>query len=253
MTTYDLTGRVALVTGGNGGIGLGIGEALARAGADIAIWGRNEDKNAAALDVLRATGRRAEGWVCDVAVEDQVVGRFADTVDAMGQVDIVVANAGMGRAGPIHTMPLEQWRSVLAVNLDGTFLTLREAARHMIERGEGGSLIATGSVSAIHGAPGNEAYSASKAAIGALIRGMAVELARHRIRANVLMPGWTETDMTAPLQGWEKFVESTTSRTPVRRWGLPADMGAVAVFLADPTLTFHTGDTIAVDGGYSIF
>src|SRR5690606_1960988 len=101
------------------------------------------------------------------------------------------------------------------------FLTLREAARHMIERGEGGALVATGSVSAKHGAPGNEAYSASKAAIGALVRGMAIELARHKIRANVLMPGWTETDMTAPLLGWDTFVDNTTRRTPVRRWGTP--------------------------------
>jgi NAD(P)-dependent dehydrogenase (short-subunit alcohol dehydrogenase family) len=139
------------------------------------------------------------------------------------------------------------------VNVDGTFLTLREAAAHMIERGEGGSLIAVGSVSAIHGAPANQAYSSSKAAIGSLVRGMAVELARHHIRCNVLMPGWTETEMTAPLLAWDTFVENTTKRTPARRWGLPDDMGRVAVFLADPTLDFHTGDTVVVDGGYSIF
>lgn len=250
---FDLTGRVALITGGNGGIGLGIAETLAGAGAEVGIWGRNEVKNRAALDQLRTTGQRAEAWSCDVADETQVVDRFAEAVDTFGKVDIVVANAGMGLAGPIHTMSLEQWRAVMAVNLDGVFLTLREAARHMIERAEGGSLVAVSSVSAIHGAPANEAYAASKAGIGALVRGMAVELARHRIRANVLMPGWTETDMTAPLKGWEKFVQNTTARTPVRRWGLPADMGAVAAFLADPTLVFHTGDTVVVDGGYSIF
>jgi NAD(P)-dependent dehydrogenase (short-subunit alcohol dehydrogenase family) len=141
----------------------------------------------------------------------------------------------------------------MAVNLDGAFLCFREAARHMIERGEGGSLIAVSSTSAIHGAPGNEAYSASKAGVCALVRGLAIELARHRIRCNTLLPGWTETDLTAPLRGWEKFMTNTTNRTPVRRWGTPADMGPAAVFLADPTNVFHTGDTVVVDGGYTIF
>jgi NAD(P)-dependent dehydrogenase (short-subunit alcohol dehydrogenase family) len=250
---YDLTGKVAVVTGGNGGIGLGIATALAGAGADLAIWGRNEDKNAAALESLAPTGRRAASFVCDVADEQQVVDAFAATVAELGKVDIMVANAGMGLPGPIHQLPLDQWRKVMSVNLDGAFLTLREAARHMIERGEGGALVAIGSVSALHGAPGNQAYSSSKAGLGSLVRGMAVELARHHIRANLLMPGWTETDMTAPLQGWDSFVQTTTKRTPARRWGLPSDMGAVAVFLADPSLDFHTGDTVVVDGGYSIF
>lgn len=242
-----------MITGGNGGIGLGIATALAEAGADVAIWGRNETKNATALESLGVTGRRTSSFVCDVADEQQVVDAFAGTVAELGKVDIMVANAGMGLPGPIHELPLDQWRKVMSVNLDGAFLTLREAARHMIERGEGGSLVGIGSVSAVQGAPGNQAYSSSKAGLGSLIRGMAVELARHRIRANLLMPGWTETDMTAPLLGWDKFVKATTQRTPARRWGLPSDMGAVALFLADPSLVFHTGDTVVVDGGYSIF
>lgn len=250
---YDLTGRVAVVTGGNGGIGLGIATALADAGADVCVWGRDEEKNAAALTELERRGRRARALVCDVTDEQQVIDTFATTVEDLGKVDVLVANAGMGRAHPIQDFPLETWRQVLAVNLDGTFLCFREAARHLIERGEGGSLIAVSSVSAVHGAPTNEAYAASKAGVGALVRGMAVELARHHVRCNVLMPGWTETDMTAPLRSWERFVENTTKRTPVRRWGLPSDMGQVAVFLADPDVEFHTGDTIVVDGGYTVF
>lgn len=250
---YDLSGKVAVITGGNGGIGLGIAQALAGAGADVAVWGRNEEKNTAALEALAPTGRQVSAASCDVAHEDQVLAAFAATLERHGKVDIMVANAGMGLPGPIHELPLAQWRKVMAVNLDGAFLTLREAARHMIERGDGGALVATGSVSAMHGAPGNEAYSSSKAALGALVRGMAVELARHRIRANLLMPGWTDSEMTAPLKGWDAFVETTTRRTPARRWGTPEDMGAAALFLCDPSLVFHTGDTVVVDGGYSIF
>jgi NAD(P)-dependent dehydrogenase (short-subunit alcohol dehydrogenase family) len=250
---YDLSGKVAVITGGNGGIGLGIARALAEAGADVAIWGRNEAKNAAAVDALTPTGRVVSSAVCDVAHEDQVSASFAATLERHGQVDVMIANAGLGLPGPIVDLPLERWRKVMAVNLDGAFLTLREAARHMIERGEGGALVATGSVSAMHGAPANQAYSSSKAALASLIRGMAVELARYRIRANVLMPGWTDSEMTAPLKGWETFVESTTKRTPARRWGTPEDMGAAALFLSDPSLVFHTGDTVVVDGGYSIF
>jgi NAD(P)-dependent dehydrogenase (short-subunit alcohol dehydrogenase family) len=188
-----------------------------------------------------------------VADEAQVEAAMSSTLERFGRVDIMVVNAGVSLPAPIHTLPLEQWRAVMAVNLDGAFLCLRAAAAHMIERGDGGSIIGIGSVSAIHGAPGNEAYSSSKAALGSLIRGMAVELARHKVRCNVLMPGWTETPMTAPLQGWQEFMESTTKRTPARRWGTPDDMGAAAVFLADPSLLFHTGDTVVVDGGYSVF
>lgn len=250
---FDLSGRVAVITGGNGGIGLGMARALAESGADIAVWGRNPDKNDAAVTELAALGRRAVGVLCDVSDEGQVDAAMAETLGAFGTVDILIANAGIGGGGPFVDQTLEGWRKVLSVNLDGTFLALRAAARHLVERGEGGALVAVSSTSAIHGAPANQAYSASKSAVGALMRGLAVELARYRIRANTLMPGWTETDMTAPLVGWQKFMDNTIARTPVRRWGVPDDMGAAAVFLSDPTLTFHTGDTIVVDGGYTVF
>lgn len=253
MSQFDLTGRAAVITGGNGGIGLGIARALAAAGAEIAIWGRNADKNAAAVDEIRSLGRRCESFVCDVSDPEQVDRAMEATLGAFGSIDSMFANAGIGGAVPFVDCTLEQWRQVLSVNLDGTFLCLQAAARHMIDRGNGGSLVAVSSTSAIHGAPGNEAYSASKAGVAALIRGLAIELARHGIRANTLLPGWTETDMTAPLQGWEKFMKNTIARTPVRRWGQPDEMGAVAVFLADPSLTFHTGDCVVVDGGYTVF
>jgi NAD(P)-dependent dehydrogenase (short-subunit alcohol dehydrogenase family) len=150
-------------------------------------------------------------------------------------------------------MTLAEWRRVTSVNLDGAFLTLREAARHMVERGEGGALVGVSSTSAIHGAPGMEHYAGSKAGLIAVMRGLAVELARFGIRCNSILPGWTETDMLRPMSVSEKFVQNTVGRTPVRRWGTPDDLGPAAVFLADPTATFHTGDTLVVDGGYTIF
>ena len=248
-----LTGHVAVVTGGNGGIGLGMASALAAAGADVAVWGRNEDKNAAAAAQLAAHGTEVLALRCDVADEEQVISAFAETVERLGKVDSLFANAGVGGYAPFTTMSLAEFRRVTSVNLDGAFLCLREAAAHMVERGEGGSLVGVSSVSAIHGAPGMEHYAASKAGLASMLRGMAVELARYRIRCNSLLPGWTDTDMIAPAAHNERFVANTVKRTPLRRWGTPEDMGRAAVFLADPANLFHTGDSVVVDGGYSIF
>jgi hypothetical protein len=250
----DLEGHVAVITGGNGGIGLGMAHGLAAAGAGVAVWGTNEEKNARAAKELAAHGRPVEAFRCDVRQEDQVVEAFAATVAAFGKVDSVFANAGTGgRNRPFVEMTLEEWRAVLAVNLDGAFLTLREGARHLIERGEGGSLVAVSSASAIHGAPRHQHYAASKTALLALIRSLAVELARYGIRCNALIPGWVETDLTERSRQNPKFLENTTYRTPVRRWGRPDDFAAVAAYLADPSLAFHTGDALVVDGGYTVF
>ena len=249
----DLSGRVAVVTGGNGGIGFGMAKALAAAGADVAIWGRDEAKNDAACAELEQTGRRVVALRCDVADEQHVRDATAETIRSLGKIDTMFANAGIGGYAPFVDMPLGEWRRVTSVNLDGAFLTLREAARHMVERGEGGSLVSVSSTSAIHGAPGMEHYAGSKAGLIAVMRGLAVELARFGIRCNTVLPGWTETDMLRPMATNEKFVQNTVSRTPVRRWGTPDDLGPAAVFLADPTATFHTGDTLVVDGGYTVY
>jgi NAD(P)-dependent dehydrogenase (short-subunit alcohol dehydrogenase family) len=190
---------------------------------------------------------------CDVSEEDQVVRAFAESVEAMGKVDSLFANAGISGWAPFVDMSLAEWRRVMAVNLEGAFLSLREATRHLVARGEGGSLVGVSSTSTLHGAPAQEHYASSKAAIGAMMRSLAVELARHRIRANTILPGWTESGLLVKDRAPEKFVEATVRRTPVRRWGVPADLGPAAVFLADPANLFHTGDSLVVDGGYTVF
>ena len=252
---FDLSGQVALVTGGNSGIGLGMAEALVAAGADVAIWGTNPDKNSAAVDKLESIpGGRATAFSCDVGDEEQVAAAFAATLEAFGKVDSCFANAGVpGPRVGFTNMSLGEWHRVLRVNLDGAFLTMRAAAAHMVDRGEGGSLVVTSSLASVEGQAGSQHYAASKAALNAMARGLAVELARHRIRANAILPGWIETPMTEPLTGWETFERKVISRVPLRRWGRPEDFGPMAVLLASPASEYLTGQTIVIDGGYSIF
>jgi NAD(P)-dependent dehydrogenase (short-subunit alcohol dehydrogenase family) len=252
---FDLCGKAALVTGGNSGIGFGMAEALAAAGADVCIWGTNEAKNAAAADRLRAHGGRVLALICDVGDERAVDRGFAEMLDAFGRVDVCFANAGVtGRqdAG-IVDMTTEEWRRVTRVNLDGAFFTLRAAGRHMVARPGGGSLVVTSSLAAISGAARNEHYAATKGGVIALMRGLAVELARYGVRANAILPGWIETAMTEPAFGRSRFVEKVSPRIPIRRWGRPEDFGGIAVYLASDASAYHTGDTFVIDGGYSIF
>jgi NAD(P)-dependent dehydrogenase (short-subunit alcohol dehydrogenase family) len=251
---FDLTGRVALVTGGNGGIGLGMADGLAAHGADVAIWGTNEEKNEAAAQHLARHGRKVLALRCDVGDQEQVEEAFAATVAGLGKVDSCFANAGVGGQAPSFLeMTAEEWRRVLRVNLDGAFFTLQAAVRHMVERGEGGSVVVMTSASASQGQQKGEHYGASKAGVVALVRAIAVEHARHGIRGNAILPGWVETDMTAPALGWDKFVANVMPRVPLRRWGRPDDFAGAAVYLASDASKWHTGDTIVVDGGYLIF
>lgn len=253
LSPSSLSGRVVLVTGGNGGIGLGLAHGCAQAGADVVIWGTNQSKLDDAASELAQHGGGVTARRVDVSDEPQVLAAFSAAVENSGRVDAVFANAGVSGGGRFIDQTLDEWRRVLAVNLEGVFLTLREGARHMIHRGDGGALVAVSSVSAIHGAPMAQPYAASKAAVIAVMRGLAVELARHGIRCNSIVPGWTETEMTEAGRQNDRFLENTTQRTPIRRWGVPDDFRSVAAFLADPTQMFHTGDEIVLDGGYTRF
>ena len=252
---FDLTGKVALVTGGNSGIGLGMARALAEAGADVAIWGTNAAKNAAARTALAGTGRRILALECDVGDEAAVEACFERTLAELGRVDGCFANAGIGggRATPFIEYSTETWRRVMRVNLDGAMFTFRAAARHMVARGGGGALVGTASLAAIEGAARNEHYAATKGGLVSMIKSLAVELARHGIRAHSILPGWIETDMTAKSIGNEKFSANVMPRIPMRRWGAGADFGGIAVYLMSDAATYHTGDSFVIDGGYSLF
>ncbi len=250
----NLSEKVFVITGGNGGIGLGLAEGIAEAGGSIAIWARNEEKNAHAVKILEGLGIEARSYVCDVSSEENVSATLASTVNDFGRVDGLFANAGRAGTGtPFVETSLEDWRKVTEVNLDGVFLCLREAAKQIISQGSGGSLVAVSSTSAIHGAAGNEAYGTAKTAVTGLVRALAVSLARFQIRVNCLLPGWTVTELASPAFENEYFREVTTKRTPVRRWANPSEFREVGAFLADPSQTFHTGQQVCVDGGYTIF
>jgi len=254
---FDLTGKVALITGGNGGIGLGMADALAQAGADLVIWGTNEAKNADAKKSLAAHGHRVVTRKVDVSKEAEVVDGMKAAVAEMGRVDCVVANAGIGGSSPLVEMTTELFRKIHAVNEEGVFWTFREAAKHMIERAKNGdangSLVVVASTAGIEGAARNSAYGASKGAVMSMARALAVELARYGIRVNSIAPGWIATDMTAGAQANKVFEEKVIPRIPARRWGQPEDFGGIAVYLASDASAYHTGEAFVIDGGYTKF
>lgn len=256
-TPFDLTGRTAVVTGGNGGIGYGMARALLASGAAVAIWGSNPDKTAkakAALAVECGDATRVHAFVADVGDESQVDGAFAASVAALGHVDACFANAGVSSKGVLLTdMSLEEFRRIQRINVDGVFLTFRAAARHMAERGRGGVLVATASTAAVEGAARNSHYGASKGAVTSFVRALAVELARHRIRVNSILPGWIVTDMTERSVNNPKFADAVLPRIPARRWGEIDDFGGIAVYLASDASAYHTGEQFVIDGGYTKF
>ncbi len=259
MSMFDLSKRVAVITGGNGGIGLGMAEALARHGCAISVWGRNAEKNAAAAASLAATGARVHTQVCDVSKRESAERAADATLEEFGRIDGCFANAGIGGGGRHAFVDRtdDDWRRMFAVNLDGVFHALQPILRHMIERAKKGDafgrIAATSSMASLFGTARNEHYAATKAGLNALMRALAVEHARYGITANAILPGWIDTDMTQGLQANEKFMSNVVPRIPMRRFGAPSDFGGIAVYLMSTASAYHTGDCIVIDGGYSSF
>jgi NAD(P)-dependent dehydrogenase (short-subunit alcohol dehydrogenase family) len=253
---FDLTGHVALVTGGNSGIGLGMANGLARAGAAVCIWGTNTQKNTTAGEQLAQHGTKVATMQVDVGDEDAVVSAMRTVVADFGAIDSCFANAavtGEWTNPPFVDSTLEQWHRTMRVNLDGAYLTLREAARQMIAQGTGGSLVATSTIATAFGAPREQAYAASKGGIEALMKSLAVELARYNIRANTLLPGWTMSPQTQRWADTPGVGDKILSRVPLRRWGQPDEWAGIAIYLAGSASSWHNGDTLRLDGGYAIY
>jgi NAD(P)-dependent dehydrogenase (short-subunit alcohol dehydrogenase family) len=254
---FDLTGKTALITGGNSGIGLGFAEGVAKHGANVCIWGTSTEKNAAALQSLRQYGTKVHAIQCDVGDEAAVDRSFAETLQKFGRIDACFANAGVGGGGPFAELTSEQWRKVLKVNLDGLFYTLRAAAKHMKERAErgdkGGRLIGTASLGALMGMSRHEAYAGSKGAVISIMQALAVEFARYGITANSVLPGHIATAMTEKNYANEKFHNAIMPRIPLRRWGDKSDFEGIAVYLMSDASAYHTGDSLLIDGGFFIF
>ena len=255
MELFDLNDHVAVVTGGNRGIGLGMATGLVRAGAQVCIWGTNKERNEQAeADLNRYGGKSALAMTVDVSDEDQVTSAMSEIVERFGRLDSCFANAGLPSPNTdLTATSLSDFRGITAVNLDGGFVTMREAARHMIALGHGGSIVATSSMTVRSGQARGYAYTASKGALVTMIQAMAVELARYKIRANALLPGWAETTLAGDVLNDETFKNKVMPRIPARRWGNGSDFAGIAVYLASPASQYHTADSILIDGGYTAF
>lgn len=251
---FDLNGKVALVTGGNGGIGLGFARGVARQGGAVVIWGRSPEKNDAALAELAQFGVRTSAKVVDVGDEQQVIAGFEALMSEFGRIDCVFANAGiMFAPGSVLDLATADYKRILDTNLHGAFYVLREGARHMKARAEagepGGSLVACGSLAMFMGLPGMPHYSGAKAALGAIVRGMAVEFGPYGIRANAIAPGLVAS---RPGDLEKAHFQQNAQKVPICRVGLTSDFEGIAAYLASDASSFHTGDTIVIDGGYLI-
>ena len=252
MKLFDITGKVAIVTGGNGGIGLGMAQGMASSGADIVVAGRNAEKAAAAVETLKAMGVRATFIAADVTKKTECLALVAEAESTFGRVDILINNAGTS----IRKMPQdyseEEWHHVMDTNLSSAFLC-SQAVYPAMQRAGGGKIINIGSMMSLFGAPYATPYCASKGGIVQMTKALATAWAKDGIQVNAVLPGWIDTELTVRArQQVDGLEESVAKRTPHGRWGVPPDMAGVAAFLASPASDFVTGTAISVDGGFSI-
>jgi 2-deoxy-D-gluconate 3-dehydrogenase len=252
MNGFDLKGKVAIVTGGNGGIGLGMARGLAAAGASVAVAARDMAKSATAVKSLETLGAQAFAVEVDVSREPSVAGMIQAVADRFGRLDILVNNAGINIRKTPEAYTLDEWRRILDTNLTSAFMCSKAVYPHLRKAG-GGKIINVGSMLSIFGASFAAAYGASKGGIVQLTRGLASAWAKDGIQVNAILPGWIDTDLTVQARkDVPGLHDRVLARTPAGRWGVPDDLSGVAVFLASPASDFITGAAIPVDGGYSI-
>jgi 2-deoxy-D-gluconate 3-dehydrogenase len=249
---FDLSGRVAIITGGNGGIGLGMATGLAEAGASVMIAARNPEKNQAATATLKAGGADVDSMVVDVTDESSCRAMVRDTVNRFGRVDILVNNAGTNIRKQPQDYTLAEWRTLLDTNLTSAFLC-SQAVYPELRKAGGGKIINIGSIMSIFGAPFVVPYSASKGGMVQMTKSLATAWAADNIQVNAVLPGWIDTDLTrAGRKAIPELHDRVVARCPAGRWGVPEDLAGIGVFLAGPASQFVTGTAIPVDGGYSI-
>ena len=251
MATFDLSGRTALVTGGNGGIGLGISEALAEAGANVLIAGRDEEKNQAASGQINVNGGQCRAIRCDVDSLEDIDTAIAEAIDAFGGLQILVNNAGIAAGESPENMSDALWDAVVTTNLRSVFRFSRQAFGAMKKAGFG-KIINIGSMYSLFGSAQVPNYAASKGGVVQLTKSLAVAWAPHRIEVNCILPGWITTDMTRPVIDNEPFHQQIIERTPAGRFGEPEECGGAAVFFASSASDFVTGQSLSVCGGFSI-
>lgn len=245
----DLNGRVVLVIGGNTGIGLGMAEGLARAGAQVVIGGRNTENNEKAVADIRAQGGKAVAIACDVLHQHSVRDFMAKAVSDFGRLDACFANAGGGGVPPAFVdLTYEEWEHSIKWNLDSAFFCYQEAARQMIKLGNGGSIVGTSSIAGIR-ASSSTHYSAAKAGMIAMANSLAPQFGKHGIRVNTILPGFIETRLTSAAALNENFQKGLVKRIPMQRIGQPSDFAGIAIYLASDLSAWHTADTFIIDGG----
>ena len=255
----DLGGKVGVVTGGNRGIGLGIARGLAAAGCDVAVWARDLEQNRKAEEECTGLSGAVAAFSCDVLDEESVIGALAATLARFGRVDGLFANAGIGGGGrtPFTEQTTAEWERMLGVNLLGA----RRVASHVLQvmvrqiaegTAKSGRIVLTSSSAAKLGTAFNQHYAASKAGLVAMARGIAVEYGRHNITANALLPGYVRTDMVGDLLANQKFTDRVMPRLAIRRFGEPAEMAGLCIYLMSDLSSYHTGDAITVDGGFTV-
>lgn len=251
MQMFDLRETVAIITGGNGGLGLSYGRGLVKAGAKVAIWGRNPEKNAVAVAELKEMGGDVASFECDVTSEDNISKAFADTLARFDKVDVCFANAGGGGfRGASHTVGRQAWLDTVDLNLMSVVQTWAPVTEHLLARKNGGRLIATSSVAALVGIGGAAGYSTTKAALSGLVQALAMELGQAGIRVNAILPGFIETEMSMSTS--DAFRDACKRRSAIGRIGLLEDMEGIAVYLASKESDFMTGQCVVLDGGHTI-